>query len=72
MKIDLEKMDADWPSPFVARNKINEFTKGGNKKSTMATYDAAGQGVARRFVLNKTIFYLKSDLIEWLRLRKRG
>ena len=65
--IDLDKLAEEWPSPFVARSKIEEFTKGAYKKSSMSVYDSAGCGVKRRFVIRKTVFYLKSELVDWLK-----
>ncbi len=70
--IDLDKLAEEWPSPFVARSKIHEFTKGYYKKSSMSVYDSAGCGVKRRFVIRKTVFYLKSELIEWIKSRIRN
>ena len=62
--IDLDKLAEEWPSPFVARSKISEFTQGYYKSSTMSVYDSSGCGVERRFVIRKTVFYLKDELIE--------
>ncbi|MBQ3565179.1 MAG: hypothetical protein IJA14_03445 [Alphaproteobacteria bacterium] len=70
--IDLDKLAEDWPSPFVARCKISEFTHGLYKQSSMNTLDARGDGLKRRIILGNKIAYLKTDIIDWLKRRKRN
>lgn len=70
-EIDFEKLKDDWPSPFVARDKIGEFTKGMYKSSSLSTFDASGDGIRRRFKLGRRkVFYLVSDVIEWLKEKR--
>lgn len=45
-EIDLDKLKDDWPSPFVARDKIEEFTKWMYKSRSMRTLDSADEGEA--------------------------
>lgn len=69
-QFDLEKLGSDWPSPFVARTKIEEFTKGAYKANTFAVYDSVGGGVVPSFKLNKRVFYFVTDVISWLKKKK--
>ena len=69
--IDLDKLAEDWPSPFVARSEMENFTKGLYKPRSMNTFDARGDGIKQRIVLGNKIVYLKNDVINWLRGRKK-
>ena len=69
--IDLDKLAEEWPSPFVARSEIDKFTKGLYKPRSMNTLDAAGKGIKRRIRRNTKIAYLKEDVVDWLRGRKK-
>ncbi|MCR4555193.1 MAG: hypothetical protein K5766_00060 [Alphaproteobacteria bacterium] len=64
---DLENLGNEWPSPFVARSEIGNFTKGLYKPRSMNTFDGRGTGISRRLRLGTKIFYLKEDVIEWLK-----
>ena len=68
--IDLDKLAEDWPSPFVARCKIEEFTKGMYKQSSMNTLDARADGIKRKIQLGGKIAYLVCDVIDWIKKRK--
>ena len=37
----LKSIQEDWPSPFVARCKIHEFTKGSYKQNSMRVLDSS-------------------------------
>lgn len=56
-KIDLEKLKNNRPSPFVARDKIEEFKKGIYKSSSLSTFDASGDGIKRRFKLGRKKYF---------------
>lgn len=71
MEIDLEKIAEEWPSPFVARSEIGNFTKGLYKPNTLNTYDAKGCGIKRRLQRGMKIAYLKEDVIEWIKNKKK-
>lgn len=64
---DLESLGNEWPSPFVARSEIENFTKGLYKPRSMNTFDAKGLGISRKLRLGTKIIYLKEDVIEWLK-----
>ncbi len=67
----LEKLNKEWKSPFVARSEIENFTQGRYKASTFNTYDGAGRGILRQIRLNNKIAYLKKDILEWLKDKRR-
>lgn len=69
-EIDFEKLKDDWPSPFVARDKIEEFTQGMYKSSSLNTFDAVGKGISPRFRFGSKIFYRVKDVLKWLGERK--
>ncbi|MBR1734751.1 MAG: hypothetical protein IJ730_04810 [Alphaproteobacteria bacterium] len=68
---DLEQLSDNWPSPFVSRNLIDQFTNGKYKPRTMNTYDGAGKGIKRRIRLKGKIAYLKEDVINWIKERRK-
>ncbi len=67
--MDLKKIAEDWPSPFVARSEIENFTKGLYKPRSMNTFDGKGQGIKRKLRMGAKIIYLKEDVIEWLKTK---
>ncbi len=69
--IDFEEVAANWPSPFVARSEMEHFTRGLYKPRSMNTFDARGDGLKRRILLGNKIAYLKTDVINWLKGRKK-
>ena len=68
--IDLDKLAEEWPSPFVARSEIGNFTHGLYKPRSMNTFDGAKQGIKRKIQFRSKIVYLKEDVIEWIRTKK--
>lgn len=71
MALDLEKIAEEWPSPFVARSEMKKFTKGLYKARSMNTFDGANKGIKIRIQLGSKIAYLKEDVIEWLKQKKK-
>lgn len=69
--IDFEKLNEDWPSPFVARSEMERFTHGLYKPRSMNTFDGAGKGIKRRITLGNKIAYLKIDVIDWLKRKEK-
>lgn len=67
LELYLKQIQEDWPSPFVARCKIQEFTKGMYKIGTFNSYDAKGKGIATKYKLNERIFYKVADVVDWLK-----
>ena len=68
--IDLDKLAEDWPSPFVARSEMENFTKGLYKPRSMNTFDGSGKGIKRKLKMRSKIAYLKEDVVEWLKRKK--
>lgn len=67
-----EEFAEKWPSLFVARGEIEEFTEGMYKASTLNTFDAKGDGVSPRYRMGRRVFYRVSDLVAWGNGRKKG
>lgn len=68
--IDLDKLAEDWKSGLVARTRIEEFTQGMYKASTMSVFDSLGVGILPRYKIGKKVFYKTEDIINWIRKKK--
>ena len=67
---DLSKLKEKWPSSFVSRDKVGEFSGGILHPRTLANLDALGKGPKGRIrVNNKKIAYPVDQLIEWMQSR---
>lgn len=67
---DLSSLRDRWPSPYVAREKVGEFSGGILHPRTMANLDALGQGPKGRIRMNgKKIAYPVDELIKWMQSR---
>lgn len=69
--INLEELDKAWPSVIVARSEIGNFTRGLYKPRSFNVFDGAGKGIKRKIKINSKIAYLKLDVIEWLKNRRK-
>jgi hypothetical protein len=67
--INLDELAEKWPSPFVSRNRFEEFSGGLFRNSTMNTLDARGDGINKRYRRGSKIFYEVTDAIAWLKNR---
>jgi hypothetical protein len=65
----LDKLKEKWPSPFVSRDRIGEFTDGMLKQSSMNTMDARGDGICPRYRIGNRVFYETEKVVEWLKVR---
>lgn len=63
--VNLEKLKERWPSAWVARKQVGEFTGGLVAVGSMRNHDCYGTG-PRRFLLKGRVGYQVDDLIEWL------
>jgi len=63
--IDLSSMARKWPSSFIAREKVGEFTGGILNPRTMANLDCKGEG-PKRIRIGRKIAYDVKELCEWL------
>lgn len=68
-KVDLSILAARWPSPFVAREKISEFTGGIITPKTLANLDSTGDGPQGRITIGRKVAYPVVELITWLESR---
>jgi hypothetical protein len=68
---NLEKLKGKWPSPFVSRDRIEEFTEGFFKQSSMNTMDARGDGINTRYRIRNRVFYEVDEVIKWLKTKVR-
>ncbi|MDR2067499.1 MAG: hypothetical protein LBP41_00735 [Holosporaceae bacterium] len=67
----LDKLKDKWPSPFVSRDRISEFTDGILKQSSMNTMDARGDGICPRYRIGNRVFYEVDNVIKWLKARTK-
>jgi hypothetical protein len=67
--INLDELAEKWPSPFVSRNRFEEFSGGLFKAGSMNTLDARGDGITTRYRRGSKIFYEVPDAIAWLKSR---
>jgi len=55
-----------WPSSFVSRDKVPEFTGGAISSGRMANLDCLGEGPAQRVRLGRKVCYPVKPFVEWL------
>lgn len=67
----LDQLSHRWPSAFVAREKIGDFTGGLISPKTMANYDSAGTGPVR-VAIGRKVAYPVDSLVSWLKGRVKG
>lgn len=65
-KPDLSVLAKTWPSPFVARGAIRDFSGGIIHPRTLANLDCQGKGPAGRFYIGRTVAYPVTEVIKWL------
>lgn len=70
-KLDLSIMATRWPSPYVAREKVGEFTGGILTPKTMANLDSLNLGVKGRIKVGRKVAYPTNELIAWLESRSK-
>ena len=68
-KVDLTPLVEAWPSPYVCRNKIAEFSGGMVSAGSMAVFDSQGKGIESRFIVNRKTAYYTKDVVAWLEAR---
>lgn len=75
-KTDLSKhfqeLSRKWPSTFVARERIYDFTGGLITPGRIANLDSQGEGPANRFRVGRKVVYPVADLVEWLTQRAQS
>ncbi len=63
----LDGMVERWPSNWVARKKLEEFTGGAIIGRTAANKDSLGCGIPGKFLLCGQICYPAKSVIAWLK-----
>jgi len=58
----IDTMVATWPSPVVARTKVEQFSGGILNSRTLANCDSLGIGPAGRFRVGKKVCYPTKSL----------
>ena len=60
-----------WPSAWVSRTKIKEFTGGTVSEKYLANLDSQGKGPEGRFYCGRKVCYPTRKLTEWLKSRSK-
>ena len=58
-----------WPSAWVSRTKIQDFTGGTVSEKYLANLDSAGKGPAGRVRIGRKIAYPVAEVVRWLESR---
>ena len=66
---DWEALAKHWPSSFISRNKVQEFTGGLISSRTLANLDSLNEGPPSFRWKNKKIFYEVDPFVKWMRKR---
>lgn len=65
----VEKMAKSWPSDFIARKRVDDFTGGMISPKSMANYDSEGVGPEGRIKIGRNTGYIKGPFCDWLKKR---
>ncbi len=68
-RIDLSALRSKWPSPFVARTAVKDFSGGLLNEKSLANMDSQGAGPEGRFRVGRKIVYPVDSLIKWMESR---
>lgn len=68
-KPDLSIMAKNWPSAYVARQEVKNFTGGILTAKYCANLDCQGQGPKGRLRVGRKISYPVQEFISWLESR---
>ena len=71
-KLDFSGLIEAWPSPLVAREKVDEFSGFVLNARTLANYDSRGTGPKGRIKIGRKICYPVASLVEWMRERAQA
>ncbi len=58
-----------WPSTFVARSEVKNFSGGALTEGYLANLDSQGKGPKGRVRCGRKILYPVNELVEWLEAR---
>ena len=65
-KLDREAFKNVWPSPYVARKSVSEFSGGALSPRTLANCDSKGRGPKDRIMIGRQICYPIDSLLDWM------
>ena len=66
IKVTLQSLADKWPSPFVARQEIRQFSGGIISEKYIANLDSQGAGPPGRIRCGRKVAYPVNQLVEWL------
>ena len=69
IKVTLRVLADRWPSPFVARQEIKQFSGGIISEKYLANLDCQGAGPPGRIRCGRKVAYPVNQLVEWLERR---
>lgn len=69
IRVDLKDLASRWPSPYVARTEIKNFSGGLMSEKYLANLDSQGAGPEGRFRIGRKIGYPVESLVRWLEAR---
>lgn len=61
-----------WPSAWVARTKIQEFSGGIITEKYLANLDSQGRGPVGRVRIGRKIAYPANEIVRWLEARSEA
>lgn len=67
--ISLKSLADKWPSAFVARTEIRQFSGGLVNEKYLANLDSQGAGPPGRIRCGRKVGYPVNELVEWLERR---
>lgn len=71
-KNHFSSMAEKWPSSFVARQEMKNFTGGIISEKYIANLDSQGKGPAGKVRIGRKVAYPVTEVITWLEGRSRG
>jgi len=69
MESIFQELASNWPSPWVARTEIKNFTGGMLSERYAANLDCSGRGIAGRVRVGRKICYPVKEVIRFLEAR---
>lgn len=66
MNTYIKQLQDSWPSPYVARSQVEKFSGGIISPKTLANADSLGIGPKKFYFGKRKVFYLASELAEWI------
>jgi len=70
-KADLSDLAKRWPSPFIARQEVRNFSGGILSDKYLANLDCQGLGPPGRIKIGRKVAYPVDSLIHWLESRSQ-